>query len=234
MYAIAHAVAHSHDNDMHLWMIRHAQPVVAAGMCYGVLDVPADVDANEQAAQQLAHSLPQALHVMHSPALRCTQLAQRLHALRPDLQLLQEPDLREMDFGQWEGQLWANIDPQQLKAWTDDFENYHCGGDGECVRDVLQRVQRAAQRTAQLIAVSTSAGVDLDAAALSPLLAYQPQAAWITHAGVLRATAWLAPRFGWSHPLLSPLCLRADAWPQDALPFGECRSVHWPSHPSSR
>jgi alpha-ribazole phosphatase len=206
-----------YDNNMHLWMIRHAKPVVTAGMCYGALDVPANIDANELAAQQLAHSLPQVLHVLHSPAQRCTQLAQRLHELRPDIQLLPEPDLREMNFGQWEGQLWADIDPQQLKAWTDDFENYRCGGDGECVRDVLLRVQRAAQRTAKCRA---------------QLVADQPQAAWITHAGVLRATAWLAPRFGWSRPLAQPLCLRADEWPQDALPFGQCHPVHWPSHPS--
>lgn len=218
---------------MHLWMIRHAKPIVAAGVCYGALDVAADVDANEAAAQQLARSLPQGLQVLHSTALRCTQLAMRLHQLRPDIGLLPEPDLREMNFGQWEGQPWADIAPQDLKAWTDDFENYHCGGNGECVLDFMLRVRRAAQRTVQLIAVSTAAGVDLDAAALTPLLVHQPQAAWITHAGVLRATAWLAPRFGWSRPLASPLCLRADAWPQDALPFGACRPLHWPPHPSS-
>jgi alpha-ribazole phosphatase len=217
------------DNTMHLGMIRHAQPVVAAGVCYGALDVAADVNANELAAQQLARSLPQALLVLHSPALRCTQLAVRLHALRPDIQLLPDPDLREMHFGQWEGQLWANIDLQQLQAWTDDFENYRCGGHGECVRDVMLRVQRAAHRTAGLIGLDTAAK---NSAALAFEALDTPQAAWITHAGVLRATAWLVPRFGWSRPLALPLCLRADAWPQDALPFGAYRPVHWPSHPS--
>ncbi len=209
-------------------MIRHAKPVVAAGVCYGALDVPAGAAATELAAQQLARSVPQALHVLHSPALRCVQLAQRLHQLRPDVLLLPEDDLREMSFGQWEGQLWADIAPQELKAWTDDFENYHCGGHGECVLDVLQRVQRAAKRTATLLGLP---GMD-NTVDFEPTHSDAPQAMWITHAGVMRATVWLVAQFGRTHPLASPLCLRADEWPQHALPFGAYRSVHWPLHPS--
>ena len=33
-----------------LWLVRHAQPVVATGTCYGALDVPADAAATQVAA----------------------------------------------------------------------------------------------------------------------------------------------------------------------------------------
>jgi alpha-ribazole phosphatase len=213
---------------MHLWMIRHAKPVVATGVCYGALDLPADDAANEQAARHLARSLPHALLVLHSPALRCAQLALRLHQLRPDLQLHAASDLREMNFGRWEGMPWTDIAHSQLQAWTDDFENYRCGGHGDCAQDVLVRAHSAAQHTARLLNLNDTVDSKHQAVAVAV-----PQAAWITHAGVLRATAWLAPRWSWSRPLALPLCLRADAWPQDALPFGQYHLMHWPPHPLS-
>ncbi len=45
-----------------------------------------------------------------SPRQRCQALAQRLHALRPDL-VLQPPEawLAEMDLGDWEGRLWTEL-----------------------------------------------------------------------------------------------------------------------------
>ena len=37
-----------------LWLVRHAQPLVAPGTCYGRLDVPADTHATLTAARALA------------------------------------------------------------------------------------------------------------------------------------------------------------------------------------
>ena len=42
---------------MRLWLVRHAQPLVAPGVCYGATDMPADVDATSQAAQALVDRL---------------------------------------------------------------------------------------------------------------------------------------------------------------------------------
>lgn len=152
---------------MALWIVRHAQPLVDAGTCYGVLDVPADTRATSQAADALAAVLPQGAALRVSPLQRCQQLAAALQALRPDLQALTDPRLREMDFGVWEGVAWDAIPRAALQAWTDDFGAHRFGG-AESANEVLARV----------------AGL-WDQARAGP-------AVWITHAGVARALALLA------------------------------------------
>ena len=61
-----------------LWLVRHAQPLVAPGVCYGALDLRADPAATADSAQRLAAALPPRLSASHSPLQRCEQLA---HAL---------------------------------------------------------------------------------------------------------------------------------------------------------
>ena len=39
---------------MNLWLARHAQPLIGAGICYGVLDVAADAALTTAAAKALA------------------------------------------------------------------------------------------------------------------------------------------------------------------------------------
>ena len=152
---------------MMLWLARHAQPLVAAGVCYGALDVAADAQATQVAAHKLAAAVPHGICVTSSPLQRCEQLAQALYALRPDLIPIFDPRLREMDFGHWEGQRWDAIGQPTLEAWTADFARHQPGG-GESVQLFMQRVAAA-----------------WDAVGTRPTL-------WITHAGVARACSLLA------------------------------------------
>ncbi|EGI76350.1 histidine phosphatase family protein [Hylemonella gracilis] len=153
---------------MKLWLVRHAPPLIAPGVCYGASDVEADAERTAACAAQLALELPRGLTVHSSPLRRCLQLAQALCALRPDLQLRQDPRLREMDFGQWEGVRWDDIPRAAYEAWTADFGTERFGGQ-ESVNDVLSRV----------------------AAAREEALAAGQEVVWVTHGGVLRALALL-------------------------------------------
>lgn len=152
---------------MPLWLARHATPLIAPGTCYGALDVPADADATRNAARLLVSALPRGLRVATSPLQRCEQLAQAMLALQPDLIIKKEANLREMDFGSWEGRRWSDIGAKPLEAWTDDFAR-HAPGGGENVDGFMHRV----------------AGL-WDALDGTPTL-------WITHAGVIRAATLLA------------------------------------------
>ena len=153
---------------MRLWLVRHAQPLIAAGVCYGQLDVAADADATADCARKLAGQLPAGLRVVASPLLRCEQLAAVLLGLRPDLTYKTDFRLREMNFGQWEGRAWQQIDEGELQAWTADFAAHAAGHDGESVATFMARVG--------------SAFDDISG----------PQTLWITHAGVIRAVHLLA------------------------------------------
>jgi len=152
---------------MSLWLARHALPLIAPGICYGALDVPAGEAATREAAQQLANALPEGIAMAWSPLQRCAQLAQALSALRPDLASRADPRLREMNFGAWEGRSWEAIGSQALAVWTDDFAKHRPGG-GENLEGFMQRVAEAWDE-----------------------LGGEP-CVWITHAGVIRATGLLA------------------------------------------
>ena len=177
-----------------LWLARHAQPLVAPGLCYGALDLPADPAATARSAWQLASTLPQALQIRHSPLQRCTQLAQALQAQRPNLPLQSDARLREFDFGTWEGRAWNDIARADIDAWTAAFATHRPGG-GESLQAMLARVAAALQEARQHAA---QGGCDV---------------LWISHAGVARCVQWLLQAPTGSLP-------RADQWPVTAPTFG--------------
>ena len=154
---------------MTLWLARHAQPLIAPGICYGATDVAADPDATHEAAQALAQRLPQGIQVLSSVLQRCEQLTQCLQELRPDLSYRSEARLDGIDFGCWEGQRWDCIPQADYDAWTADFGKHRFGG-RESVNQFMQRVARVWDET------PCAAGDVL----------------WITHAGVIRAATLLA------------------------------------------
>ena len=128
---------------MKLWLVRHAQPLIESGICYGRLDVAADAAATIECAQKLAAQLPPGTRVITSPLQRCEQLAHVLLGLRPDLACKTDTRLQEMDFGRWEGRAWQAIGQAELQAWTSDFANYTVGRDGESVTMFMARVASA-------------------------------------------------------------------------------------------
>jgi len=161
-----------------VFLIRHPPPQIAAGLCYGQLDVPArDVAAT---AASLRTELPAGLPVVSSPLARCRALAEALHPA-PRF----EAGLMEIHFGDWEGRPWDEIDRASLDAWAADLL-HHAPPGGESVA-VLQ---------ARCVAC-------LDALAAEGLAA----CAVVTHAGVMRAlvgrargldaAAWSQLRFGY-------------------------------------
>lgn len=107
---------------MQLYLIRHPAPRVAPGVCYGRSDLPLAEPA-AVAAGRLRGELPAGLPVVSSPARRCLELAQALHAGEPtggSGWVRRDPRLWEVDFGDWEGQAWDAIDRAALDAWAAD------------------------------------------------------------------------------------------------------------------
>lgn len=154
---------------MKLWLARHAQPLVAPGVCYGALDVAADVLATQAAALALTDVLPTGVRLVSSPLQRCEQLTQCLRGLRPDLVYEKDARLAEMDFGAWEGVAWDAVPRAELDGWAQSFATWRCGG-AENVQTFMARVAAVWDETVQC---------------------KQPTV-WITHAGVIRAATLLA------------------------------------------
>lgn len=160
---------------MQVFLIRHPPPQVAAGICYGQLDLPVrDVAATAATAATLRAQLPPGLPVISSPLQRCRVLAEALH---PSPRFA--AGLMEISFGEWEGRRWDEIGIAALDAWAVDLL-HHAPPGGES----------AAMLQARAVAC-------LDALAAEGLAA----CAVVTHAGVMRAAVGHArglPATDWS------------------------------------
>jgi alpha-ribazole phosphatase len=128
---------------MKLWLIRHPQPVIEPGICYGALDILAEPSDLERVVGQMkALSTPDI--VVCSPLQRAYALATALHeAGWPAPQI--DQDLQEMNFGAWEGIAWDAIGKAAIDAWAADMLHYVPPG-GESVAQLGQRALRGVHR----------------------------------------------------------------------------------------
>jgi alpha-ribazole phosphatase len=116
------------------------------GQLIGATDVALDPAAEKHArtlAGRLRRWQPQVCYC--SPKRRCRQTAA---AVAPELPPHVDPDLREIDFGQWETRVFADVvaqDSTLLDRWAAFDLDFTFPG-GERVGDFLHRVQTAADR----------------------------------------------------------------------------------------
>lgn len=185
-----------------LWLLRHAQPLIAPGVCYGQLDVPADPSATLHTSLRFSSAMPCGARIRYSPLQRCEQLAQSLQA--PEAYLTADIRLQEMDFGAWEGQSWNDIGQSAVDAWAQDLYGSAPGG-GESLEAMLARVRHA-------LIDSWQRDSDLGAR----------DVVWVTHAGVIRCVQWLL-RYGAAQPT------SAD-WRLPAPIFGQWTTLPWAKH----
>jgi uncharacterized protein (DUF1810 family) len=97
-------------------LIRHPAVSVAPGVCYGRTDLAlngAAVPELRRLAGALLRFPPGPLWC--SPALRCRATASAVAGRRA---VLTDSRLRELDFGAWEGQRWADIPRAALDRWA--------------------------------------------------------------------------------------------------------------------
>jgi alpha-ribazole phosphatase len=124
---------------MDLILLRHFEPLVEAGVCYGRSDIPARVPDTAE-LDGLAAALPAGIAaVAASPLARCRSLAEPL-ARRLGLPLAIDPRLAEIDFGRWEMRRWDDIPRAEIDAWAADVTGARPHG-GESVADMTARVR---------------------------------------------------------------------------------------------
>ena len=136
---------------MRLLLIRHPQPMIEAGICYGSSDLAVSPVVLAQAAGVLAATLAEMLPdaamatpargmaLYTSPLQRCAQLAQHLATTLDLAPAISDARLAELHFGCWELQRWDDIPRDEVEAWAADTVHYQPGG-GESVLQMAQRV----------------------------------------------------------------------------------------------
>ena len=119
-------LAHGRDDTTELVLIRHGRTAAnRAGVFQGSMDVPLDELGLRQAdrvARRVAAELPVS-RIVSSPLSRAANTAAplaRLLGLEPEY----DPDLMEMNFGQYEGRTWADIEASD-PAFVARLSNLH-------------------------------------------------------------------------------------------------------------
>jgi broad specificity phosphatase PhoE len=109
----------------------------------GWRDVPADL-SDTAALQRLNAHLPTQAAVISSDLIRATATADALTPGRH--RLPHAPDLRELDFGDWDGRHWSDIaetHPDLSRRYWED-PGHHAPPNGESWNDAAARATRAA------------------------------------------------------------------------------------------
>ncbi len=140
---------------MQVFLIRHPRPLIGTGVCYGRLDI--DCEDPLPVAERLKSALPPGVPVISSPLRRARRLAE---ALADNMRI--DDRLAEIDFGEWEGKLWDDIERKAIDAWATDVSGFTPPG-GESVAGLQRRV------------IDFADSLDCSRVAL------------VSHAGVLRA-----------------------------------------------
>ncbi|MCV6598319.1 MAG: histidine phosphatase family protein [Mangrovicoccus sp.] len=111
-----------------LWLIRHG-PTHRSGM-HGWNDIPADL-SDHAALARLAAALPEDLPVISSDLIRARATADAIQGNRA--RLGDDPSLREMHFGDWEGkefdEVWETTPELSKKLWDEPGETAPPGGE---------------------------------------------------------------------------------------------------------
>ncbi len=124
---------------MRLYLIRHPQPIVVAGTCYGSTDLAVLAEEHIRVTMALKSVLPPRIALFSSPLQRAAELAGHLAQALDCAAPTHDARLVEMDFGAWEMQAWDDIPRNEIDAWADDMVHYRPGG-GENVLQMAQRV----------------------------------------------------------------------------------------------
>ena len=144
---------------MDIYLIRHTQTATDPGLCYGQSDI-ALADSFDNETDSLHDKLPEFnddCKVYSSPLTRCLKLAETFSDT-----VTADARLQELDFGDWEGKRFDDIDADVLQHWTNNFVTA-APPNGENFEDLYRRAgdfwQDLLATGAEQVLVVTHAGV---------------------------------------------------------------------------
>lgn len=131
-----------------LSLLRHGD-TAANGRLIGATDLPVAESGYAQLARTRANLQTKGVdRILYSPMLRCRQ---SVDFLQLNVESAIHPDLREIDFGVWEGRTFTEIVegwPAEVQDWSNWSEEFTFPA-GENIGCFLQRVKRVREAVEQ-------------------------------------------------------------------------------------
>ncbi|MCH2233669.1 MAG: alpha-ribazole phosphatase [Crocinitomicaceae bacterium] len=120
---------------MEIHLIRHTPIDFDKNRCYGQLDVPLSASFDQDLIKMEGLVEDKYDAVFSSPKDRCTRLAEELNRK----EVLTDNRLLELNFGDWEGKLWDEINQNELGKWMKDFVHVS-PNNGETLNQMYLRI----------------------------------------------------------------------------------------------
>jgi Fructose-2,6-bisphosphatase len=165
-----------------MFLVRHGATTLSAEDRFaGSIEVPLSDDGRNQASRLANRLAAQPIAAIYSSPLGRTMETARILAEPHGCEIRQEPDLREISHGHWEGRNREEVekdDPDEYARWEDDPFNFAPGG-GETGLAVTARALPTVLRIIEthrdqhVLVVSHKATIRL---ILSALLGFDPRA----------------------------------------------------------
>ena len=138
------------ERDNRVYLLRHGQVKGYENFpVYGQTDVDLTEIGVLQMKQMAERLSLTELKAIYSSDLKRSATGARLIARHHDVPLYFLPELREMDFGDWEGLTLSEIRrnfPEELQKREKDLINYKAPGEGESIADLSERIETVFER----------------------------------------------------------------------------------------
>jgi len=118
---------------MEIHLLRHIEPDLEKGICYGQLDVPIPNNYKEIQAKIIEGIINDYDVVFSSPLTRCKLLAEQISN-----KVVFDDRLMEVNFGNWEGIKWDDINEVELNNWMENYIEI-APPNGESLHDLVNR-----------------------------------------------------------------------------------------------
>jgi alpha-ribazole phosphatase len=101
---------------MEIFLVRHLPLKLKSNLCYGHYDPQVDIDSKNM--EYLIEEISGYCFdiVYSSPSRRCLETAKVFN-----LKAVEDHRLKELNFGEWEGKMWKNIDKTAVDNWLNNF-----------------------------------------------------------------------------------------------------------------
>lgn len=128
---------------LNVYFIRHTEPLIDSGTCYGQLDCTVANDYEDQLEKISDYFNTIAISTIYSsPLQRCALLAQDLATKHIKSTVNYKDALKEINFGNWEGVKWDDIARSSIDEWNENRLHFQFPN-GETPTLFYQRVLRA-------------------------------------------------------------------------------------------
>ena len=102
---------------MQVYLMRHTTPNIEKGICYGQTDMEVEENLFAEELKLIKTKLPNHIEQFFtSPLKRCKNLAENLNT-----NFIENSNLMEMNFGDWENKKWDEILSDEFNKWMENF-----------------------------------------------------------------------------------------------------------------